>query len=68
MRLLIEAWLSGAGVRNGKSFWRVNKRDRAWGSGLSEKTVWHVVKIAANMAGIATLVRMPYVALALASA
>lgn len=55
VRLLIEEWLSAAGVIQGRVFRRVNKMGRAWGPGLTEKAVWHIVKRAAKLAGIATL-------------
>ena len=53
--LLIEEWVSAAAVTQGRVFRRLNRRDRAWGPGLTEKAVWHVVKKAAKLAGIATL-------------
>ncbi|MEG9438483.1 tyrosine-type recombinase/integrase [Edaphobacter sp. HDX4] len=55
VRMLIEEWLSAAGVIHGRIFRKVNKMDRAWGPGLTEKAVWHIVKSAANLAGIAML-------------
>jgi site-specific recombinase XerD len=36
-------------------FRRVNKNGKAWGDGLTEKTVWHVVREHARKAGIERL-------------
>ena len=55
VRLLIEEWLTAAGLIQGRVFRRVNKMDRVWGSGLTEKAVWHIVKRAAKLAGTAAL-------------
>ena len=42
-------------MTQGGIIWRVNKMDGAWGPGLTAKAVWHIVKSAANVAGIATV-------------
>jgi integrase len=41
--------------RAGKLFRRVNKNEKAWGDGLTEKAVWHVVREYARKAGIERL-------------
>ena len=33
----------------------MNKADRTWGVGITEKAVWHIVRNAAKIAGIAKL-------------
>src|SRR2546428_13594609 len=44
----LDEWLIAAAVHRGRLFRRVNKAGRAWGEGLTEKAVWHIVKEAAN--------------------
>jgi len=52
---MLDEWLLAAGVIQGKIFRRVNKVNRTWGTGITEKAVWHIVKDAAKTAGIDTL-------------
>jgi integrase len=40
----LDAWLTAAGIASGPLFRCVCRADKLWGSGISEKTVWHVVK------------------------
>lgn len=42
-------------MTTGKLFRRVNKNGKAWGEGLKEKAVWHVVREYARKAGIERL-------------
>jgi site-specific recombinase XerD len=46
-------WLIAAGIDRGKLFRRVNKVGRAWGEGITEKAVWHIVKESARTVGVA---------------
>lgn len=41
---LIDDWLKSAGISSGKVFRRVTRSGSVWGSGLSEKVVWQVVR------------------------
>ena len=43
----LDAWLAAARVENGPLFRCVCRADKLWGQGISEKTIWHVVKKAA---------------------
>jgi site-specific recombinase XerD len=52
---LINDWLQSAGISNGRIFRRVTRASTVWGSGLSEKVVWHVVRQYARKAGIEEL-------------
>jgi site-specific recombinase XerD len=52
---LIGDWLQSAGISNGRIFRRVTRAGTVWGSGLSEKVVWHVVRQYARKAGIEKL-------------
>jgi len=45
---LLEEWLEAAHLTAGKLFRRVNKNGKAWGDGLTEKAVWHVVRECPN--------------------
>lgn len=51
----LNEWLIAAAIDRGRLFRRVNKVGRAWGEGITEKAVWHIVKEAANTVGIARL-------------
>ena len=51
----LDEWLAAAAIVRGRLFLRVNKAGRAWGEGLTEKAVWHIVKDAANRVGVAKL-------------
>jgi site-specific recombinase XerD len=51
----LDEWLIAAAVHRGRLFRRVNKAGRAWGEGLTEKAVWHIVKEAANRVGVPKL-------------
>jgi integrase len=52
---LIDDWLQAAGISSGRIFRRVTRAGTVWGSGLSEKVVWHVVRQHARKAGIEKL-------------
>ena len=43
----LDAWLIAAGIEGGSLFRCVCRAGKAWGHGISEKTVWHVVKMTA---------------------
>jgi len=49
----IDHWLIAAGVSQGKMFRCVCRIGTAWGSQMTEKVVWHVVKQYAQQLGIA---------------
>ena len=51
----VDEWLQAANLSAGKLFRRVNKNGSAWGDGLTEKAVWHVVREYARKAGIERL-------------
>ena len=40
----LDQWLQSANIMSGKLFRRVQKIKKAWGDGLTEKAVWHVVR------------------------
>jgi integrase len=40
----LDAWLAATGISSGPLFRCVCRAGKLWGHGISEKTVWHVVK------------------------
>jgi site-specific recombinase XerD len=51
----VDAWACSAPVTEGKLFRCVSRKGSVWGDGITEKVIWHVVKTAAAVAGIARL-------------
>lgn len=54
VRSELNNWLVAAGIDRGKVFRRVNKVGKAWGEGITEKAVWHIVKESARAAASIT--------------
>ena len=48
----IDGWLEASGITEGRVFRCVCRTGIAWGSEITEKVVWHVVKQYAGQAGI----------------
>src|SRR6266404_6903 len=55
VRSELNDWLAAAAIDQGRLFRRVNKVGKAWGEGISEKTVWDIVKESARTVGVAKL-------------
>ena len=51
----IDDWLSAADIRHGKLFRCVCRKGTVWGTEITEKVVWHVVKEYATRLGISKL-------------
>jgi site-specific recombinase XerD len=51
----IDDWLIAANIKQGKLFRCVCRRGAAWGTAMTEKVVWHVVKEYAERLGISKL-------------
>jgi site-specific recombinase XerD len=51
----IDEWTAKAEIAEGNIFRRVNKQGAIWGDGITPKAVWHIVKAAAQRAGILNL-------------
>jgi site-specific recombinase XerD len=51
----IDRWMGAAGLSQGRVFRRVCRTGLSWGSAMTEKVVWHVVKQYANRLGISKL-------------
>jgi len=54
----IDEWTAVAEITEGNVFRRVNKRGRIWGAGITPKGIRHIVKAAAQRAGIMNLAPM----------
>ena len=48
----IDAWIASAEISGGTIFRRVNRMGKVWGDGITPKAIWHIVKGAAQRAGI----------------
>ena len=51
----LDDWLAAAAIDRGRLFRRVNEAGKAWGEGIREKAVWHIVKESAKTIGITKL-------------
>jgi site-specific recombinase XerD len=51
----VDTWTAAAEISAGTIFRRVNRLGKPWGDGITPKAIWHVVKGAAQRAGIANL-------------
>jgi len=51
----IDGWTEAAGINSGRIFRRVSRFGKIWGEGITPKAIWHVVKAAAERAGIQNL-------------
>ena len=55
VKATLDEWLQAAKLTAGRLFRRVNKSGKAWGDGLTEKAVWHVVREYARKASFERL-------------
>src|SRR5580658_4933221 len=51
----LDGWLRAAGIDRGKIFRRVTKMGRTLGIGMTEKSIWHIVKDCAKRIGVPKL-------------
>jgi site-specific recombinase XerD len=51
----IDDWITAAAIRQGKLFRCVCRNGAVWGTEMTEKVVWHVVKEYANRLGVSKL-------------
>jgi site-specific recombinase XerD len=52
---VVDEWTAAAEIGDGSVFRRVNRFGRIWGSGITPKAIWHIVKGAARRAAIQNL-------------
>jgi integrase len=55
VRSELDDWLAAAAIDRGRVFRRVNKGGKAWGEGITEKAVWHIVEESAKTIRITKL-------------
>jgi integrase len=48
----VDEWTTAAGINGGMIFRRVSRLGKIWGDRITPKAIWHVVRAAANRAGI----------------
>lgn len=51
----VDAWQQASGITEGALFRSINKAGRVWGSGMTPKVLWEIVREAATRAGIEKL-------------
>jgi integrase len=51
----IDEWKNAAGITDGALFRSINKTGRVWGTGITPKVLWEIVREAASRAGIEKL-------------
>jgi integrase len=51
----VDGWTEAAGITSGRIFRRVSRFGKIWGESIPPKAIWHVVKAAAQRAGIQNL-------------
>jgi site-specific recombinase XerC len=44
VKVAVDEWIAAAGIIDGKLFRCVARTGKVWGSGITEKAVWHIVK------------------------
>jgi len=52
VKTAVDCWCEAAGVSEGRVFRCVCRAGKTWGTGVTERVVWHVVKNCAKRAGI----------------
>jgi integrase len=55
VKAAIDDWKNAAGITDGALFRSINKTGRVWGSGMTPKVLWEIVREAASRAGIEKL-------------
>jgi integrase len=51
----VDEWKNAAGITEGALFRSINKTGRVWGTGMTPKVLWEIVREAASRAGIEKL-------------
>jgi integrase len=55
VKAAIDEWKNAAGIAEGALFRSINKTGRVWGTGMTPKVLWEIVREAASLAGIEKL-------------
>ena len=60
VKFAIDEWKEASGITEGVLFRSINKTGRIWGTGMTPKVVWEIVRSAASRAGIDNLHPMTF--------
>lgn len=52
VKVAVDEWKNAAGIKEGTLFRSINKTGRVWGTGVTPKVLWEVVRVAATRAAI----------------
>jgi integrase len=55
VKAAIDEWKNAAGINDGALFRSINKTGRVWGTGMTPKVLWEIVRDAVSRAGIEKL-------------
>lgn len=55
VKSLVDEWAKAAGITSGRIFRRVSKSGKVSAEGITEKSVWHIVRGCAERVGFAKL-------------
>ncbi len=55
VKAAVDAWKEAGGISEGTLFRSINKTGRVWGSGMTPKVLWEILREAASRAGIERL-------------
>jgi integrase len=55
VRTGVEKWMDASGISNGALFRAIDRKGRVWGTGMTPKVLWEIVKAAAARANIPKL-------------
>jgi len=55
VRTGVEKWMEASGITDGALFRSIDRRSRVWGTGMTPKVLWEIVKAAAARADIPKL-------------
>jgi hypothetical protein len=58
VKTAIDEWKNAAGITEGTLFRSIKKTGRVWGTGMTPKVQWEIVREAALRAGIESLPRV----------
>ena len=55
MKTAVEKWTEASGITDGALFRSIDRKGRVWGTGVTPKVLWEIVKAAAARADIPKL-------------
>ena len=63
MKTALEKWTEASGITDGAIFRSIDRNGRVWGTGMTPKVLWEIVKAAAARADIPKLAPARFAAL-----